>query len=538
MSPDDLERLEKQLFDNRGRLLTLWQTFAEHFYPSMADFTVERSEGDEFMEGLTTSYPVIARRELGDTLTSMLRPRGQEWFSLRADREERETTEALQWMEWATGTQRRAMYDPLSGFTRATKQGDHDFATFGQTPISVELSVDRSRFLYRHWHLRDVAWIEGADLQISHVGRKWQPTAVDLARTFPRKVHSEITSCIEQKKEPFKKFKCIHFVIPNEEKGPQPYRSIHYDCDNKHVMEDVPSWSRVYVIPRWQTVTGSPYAHSPAAVAALPDARLIQAITLTLLDAGEMYAAPPMLAVQGAIRSDIDLRSRGITWIDREYDERSGEPLRTLAQDARGYPIGAELREEARSMIADAFFLSKLQLPPADGREMTAYEVGQRVQEFIRTTMPLFEPIEADYNAALCDATFDLGLRNGLFGPLDAIPESLRSAEVRFVFKSPLSDAVERQKSAQFMETANLLAMASQVDPTASLQVNLPVMVRDAIEAISPANWMRSEDEYAKAAAEQQAQAQMAQQIQGVDNLASVATNVGGAADALTSVAA
>ena len=36
----------------------------------------------------------------------------------------------------------------------------------------------------------------------------------------------------------------------------------------------------------------------------------------------------------------------------------------------------------------------------------------------------------------------------------------------------------------------------------------------------------------------QQAQAQIAQQIQGVDNLASVATNVGGAADALTSVAA
>jgi hypothetical protein len=538
MTSDDLERLEKQLFDNRGKLLTLWQSLAENFYPSMADFTVERSAGDEFMENLTTSYPVIARRELGDTLTSMLRPRGQEWFNLRADREERENTEALQWMEWATGTQRRAMYDPLSGFTRATKQGDHDFATFGQTPISVELSVDRSRFLYRHWHLRDVAWIEGADLQISHVGRKWQPTALDLSKTFPGKVHPEVMACIEQKKEPFRKFNCVHFVIPNEEKGPAPHRSIHYDCENKYVMEDVPSWSRVYVIPRWQTVTGSPYAHSPAAVAALPDARLIQAITLTLLDAGEMYAAPPMLAVQGAIRSDIDLRARGITWVDREYDERSGEPLRALSQDARGYPIGAELREEARSMIADAFFLSKLQLPPADGREMTAYEVGQRVQEFIRTTMPLFEPIEADYNAALCDATFDLGLRNGLFGPLDAIPESLRKADVRFVFKSPLSDAIERQKSSKFMETANLLAMAGQVDPTASMHVNMAVMVRDAIEAVAPAKWMATDAEYEAAAKARQEQQDMMQQIQGVDTLASVATNVGGAADALQSVAA
>jgi hypothetical protein len=34
---------------------------------------------------------------------------------------------------------------------------------------------------------------------------------------------------------------------------------------------------------------------------------------------------------------------------------------------------------------------------------MTAYEVGQRVQEYIRNALPIFEPMEMEYNAALCD---------------------------------------------------------------------------------------------------------------------------------------
>jgi hypothetical protein len=55
------------------------------------------------------------------------------------------------------------------------------------------------------------------------------------------------------------------------------------------------SWSLIYVIPRWQTVSGSQYAYSPATVAALPDARLIQAMTLTFFEAGEKATNPPMV---------------------------------------------------------------------------------------------------------------------------------------------------------------------------------------------------------------------------------------------------
>ena len=48
-----------------------------------------------------------------------------------------------------------------------------------------------------------------------------------------------------------------------------------------------------YVIPRWQTISGSQYAVSPAAVCALPDARLLQSMALILLEAGESRLTRP-----------------------------------------------------------------------------------------------------------------------------------------------------------------------------------------------------------------------------------------------------
>jgi hypothetical protein len=535
MNVDELIALSGKLF-NRGSLLDYWQEVAYQFYPERADFTTTRFLGEEMLQHLSTSYPVLARRELGDTFSAMLRPKEKDWFQLRASREEVEGTEEREWLEWATATTRRAMYDRLSGFTRATKQGDHDFGTFGQCVISVELNRARDGFLYRNWHLRDCAWRENAEMQIDTVFRKWKPTATDLEAIFGDRVHGSVAAMIRQN-EPYKEIECLHCVVPSQGRHRQPFRSVYIDATNRHIMEDRGAWTIGYVVPRWQTVSGSQYAHSPAVIAALPDARLIQAVTLTLLDAGEMYAAPPMLAVREAIRGDIDLRSRGITWVDAEYDERLGDVLRPVSQDSRGYPIGDNIREEARTAIADAFFLSKLQLPPADTGQMTAYEVAQRVQEFIRTTLPLFEPVEDDYNGALCDLTFEIGMRNGMYGPPTLIPERLRGADIEFRFISPLSQARDREKGNQFLETAQMLAQAVQLDPNAAIMLDTAEAIRDALHGIgTPASWMRDEREVEEMRQAAQEAEQTAATVQGVGQMAQVGQQVGAAAQALEGV--
>lgn len=527
---DQLIKQSEQLFGKRGSLLSLWQTIADNFYPERADFTTVRNLGEEFAQNLYTSYPILARRDLGNAIGSMLRPSSKKWFHLRTSNFDKLDQASKAWLEWAGERMRRAMHDRKSQFARATKEGDHDFSAFGQTALQVSPNKDASGILYRCWHLRDVAWVENADGIPDTVFRKWKPTALELKALFPNSLHRTVQDCVT--KEPYKEFNVQHCILPAEQyvgqkKWGTPYVSLYYDVDNKHLMEERGVLTQEYVIPRWSTVSGSQYAYSPATVAALPDARLIQAMTRTLLEAGEKAVTPPMVAVEEAIRGDVSVFAGGITWVSQDYDERMGEVLRPLTQDLRGLPTGMNMQGELRAMIAEAFFLNKIALP-TPGQDMTAFEVGQRVQEYIRQALPLFEPMESEYNYPLCDKTFDLMMRRGALGSRFDIPEGLRGAEIEFLFESPLHDATEREKGQRFMEANQMLAQAVQLDPSAADILDSASALRDVLEGIGvPAKWTRSAEQVSAIAAQRQQAQRAAETLAQMQAGADVAKTLG-----------
>jgi hypothetical protein len=446
----------------------------------------------------------------------MLRPTNNDWFHIKTMQEDREDNEAKCWLEWASKLQRRAMYDRSSQFIRATKEADHDFAAFGQCVLSAEFDLNENALLYRSWHLRDVSWCEGYNGIITDVYRKWKPSVRELSRYFKGNISSKAKELMEQ--NPYAEIDVIHAVVladhyeypdaPNI-KNKAKYVSVYFEQDTGHINQEIGTHNQCYIIPRWQTVSGSQYAYSPATVAALPDARLIQAMTLVLLEAGQKAVDPPMIAPSDTIRSDINLLAGGITIYDAQYDESTGDVLRPLGIDSRGIPLGMEMRNDAKEMIAEAFFLNKLNMPTAGGPDMTAYEVGQRVQEYIRNALPLFEPMEMDYNGALCDVTFDILLRAGAFGNTADMPESLSGQEIQFRFESPLQESVGKQKGQIFQNASGLLAQAAALDPTSVKMMDVRAALRDTLDGIgTPAKWIRDEKAML---AEDQAAAQAAQ---------------------------
>jgi hypothetical protein len=511
---DDLIKQSEQLFGKRGQLLSLWQTIADNFYPERADFTTVRNIGAEFGANLMSSYPILMRRDLGNGIGAMLRPTNKNWFHIRTQNYDELGVEARAWLQKAGQRMHTSMHRRESQFSRATKEGDHDFSAFGQAVIQVSMNSLGNGLLYRCWHLRDCAWTENVDGIADNVFRKWKPTARDLIATFGTKVHPAVKQAVE--KEPFKEFNMLHCIIPvaayqGDKKWKTPYVSIYLDVDNKHVVEEIGLLSQEYVVPRWSTVSGSQYAYSPATIAALPDARLLQAMTRVLLEAGEKATNPPMIAVQEAIRSDISIYAGGITWVDSDYDERLGEVLRPLTQDKNGIPLGDAMADRLHRTLIEAFYLNKLALPP-QGVEMTAFETGQRVQEYIRQALPLFEPMESEYNGPICDNTFTLMLRAGAFGSPFDMPEELHGAETEFMFESPLHDALEREKGQRFMEAKSMIAEAVAIDPNAVDMIDASKALRDVLEGIGvPAKWTRTEAEMQSMVQQRQQQQQSAE---------------------------
>lgn len=538
MDAKALHELAQSLFSKRSTLMSLWQEQASNFYPERADFTYQRTLGTDFASNLMTSYPIIVGRELADQLTTMLRPTAKAWFHNGTTDPQREDADAKKWLEWTSETMRRAMYDRRSWFTRATKEGDRDFSTFGQTVLSARLNRHADGLLFRCHHLRDCAWIENEEGEIGAVFRKWKPTCRDLYRMFKDKCHADTIANATTRNKPLEEVECMHMVVEadmyDDTAGGRPYWAITWDVAHSRLLEAVATWNREYVIPRWQTVSGSQYAFSPATVAGLPEARLIQAMAYTLLEAGEKVTNPPMVATIDAVRSDMAIYAGGTTWVDRDYDERMGDALRPMNIDAKGMPLGLEMLKDSRELLGEAFYLNKLQLP-THRPEMTAYEVGQYVAQYIRDAMPIFEPMEMSYNGALCEVIFDLMLRAGAFGsPMD-MPPSLRGAEMQFRFESPLHDAIEQQKGQQFIQAQGLIAQAIQADPGAVSVLDWDTALRDALLGVqTPALWINS-----KASADEiraaQAQAQAAQQqLAAAEQASNVAKNIGDASNSLS----
>lgn len=527
-------------FNKRSMLMSFWQECADNFYVERADFTASRTIGEDFASHLTTSFPMLARRELGNSFSAMLRPKEVSWFHLRTPREERTDKAGREWLEWAEGVQRRAMYDKVTQFVRATKEADHDFTTFGQCVISVEFDYSKMALLYRCWHLRDVAWRENYSGQIDTIYRRWSPEACELQKLFRDKVHRKVKEAVEtnEGRDKYHEFPCLHVIVPAEGYGKKkfrtPYVSLHIDVENEHVMAEEGAWSTQYVIPRWETVSGSQYAFSPAVVASLPDARLIQTITLALMEAAEKSSNPTMIAVEEAIRSDLDLRAGGVVMADMDYDERLGEVLRPISQDYSGIRYGIDMSDRVAALIKEAFYLNQIQPVPLVSKEMTAYEVGQHIQDYIRKALPLFEPMEQDYNGGLCEMTFDLLMRKGAFGSMRDLPDSLKGQDVTFRFESPLHALEERRKANLFLESRGLAAAAAESDPLAMAMLDTRIALRDALKGLgTPENWTRDDKALAEIEAAHQQRAQAQEMLAAAGAAGQVAEQFGKAKQAL-----
>jgi hypothetical protein len=533
-------RIGKGLFDQKQIIDTLNQEIALNFYPDRADFTEKRTMGEEFSDHLFTSYPVLAHRELSNLLAANLRDQSRQWVNIHVQNERIDQgRQERAFLEYLTKIHWRGLYDPKAHMIKATKQCDFDFAAFGNGVIYGTPNMDNDGPLYRNYHLRDCAWSENAAGEVDHLHRKWKPTARQLVATFGDNVHASVKKCL--KKEPEKTIECQHVVMParlyekkNRKGDDFAFVSLWVDTAHEHTMEEIGLSYFPYCVPRWHLVSGSQYGRSLATSIILPDGRTMQVITRTLREAGEKFVDPPMITIADAIRGDVATYAGGITVADMEYDERLGEVLRPLTQDRGGMPIGFEMANALKEDISSGFLLDKIQLPmPA--KEQTAFEIRRRMEEHIRSSAPIFEPIQQDYNVQLNQLNFNILAEGGAF-PFDEMPESLQGQDIEYKFHSPLSELAEQAKAQVYGDVLQRILMpAAQIDPAQLKNLDLTTATRESMKALgTPAEWMGEEDAVAQEHERLMQLQQMQMQMQAVQQGAQIAETGANAEKALS----
>lgn len=530
----DLIKQGDGMFSTRYPLLTLWQSITENVHVMRADYTRSRYMSEEFGSYLMTARPALNHRDLTNSLPAMLRPSGEQWFRARTPAKRiNDNVACRQWLDWASETQYRAMYAPEAKMVRATKECDGDYSSVGNGIITCEPIIKRAGLLFRCWHPRDVVWAENAEIEIDRIHLRWKPEAHVLQEMFEKTISEAVKKAA--KEEPFKAINCRRIVIAAEQydmakkdsKG-RPWISIYVDCENETILEEKAVWVNPFIIPRWATVSGSPYAYSPAAVYGLPDARMLQQITQTILEAAQMAADPPKIAVGEAISGGVNTGAGMVTWVDADYDERLGEVLRPMTLAPEGLSFAAAREERIEKMLDNAFYLNQIRMPQVT-KEMTADETERVYEEYMRQALPLLEPIEAEYSGNLCLVAFEQMRHMNAFGSVYDMPEQLRGADLKFEFDSPLQAAKDKLKIGRFQAAIRIVVEAAQVDPKAPLNLNVNKGVRDSIMAAAGADWLVDEKEVEKMSKQEDERKAAEQAANAVAHGADTATRVAGA---------
>lgn len=527
----DLVKRAGAAFGRRGVVDSLRQEIALQFAPALATFTSQITGGEDHYAHLFDPTGALMARELGDTLSSLLRPDGRKWFRTSVEGYGQLSTEGFRFFDLHSEITRGLLMERKAGFVRAGKMMDVLIALFGESTMTIEERHDPRDpgLLYRTWHPSKIAFEESAIGEPETHFRRFRMSAAQLCRRFERlpgaHVHADARKMADEK--PDAEIEMLHVAIPEEDyeyryrKRPRReedvprFVSLYIDQTNQHVVRETRARWSPYVTSRWQMVPGLPDGFSPAAMAALPASHRLQQMYIAVLEAAEKQADPPIIATADAIiGGEINLDSGGVTHVDKEYNERDGAALRTL-QIGGDMRVALEAVRDARETMAQAFYINKLTMP--SDRPQTAYEASLRFQEYIRGSLPIVAPLEDECNAQILSRIVDIGSEVGAYDSLYqqmGIPEELGSREIVFEFENPLRDAMRAEKQAVFQRMLELTGAAAQFDQSAPQAMHIGEALRDTLNTFGQSDWVASEDELeqARQAQQQQQQAMAAMQ--------------------------
>jgi len=190
---------------------------------------------------------------------------------------------------------------------------------------------------------------------------------------------------------------------------------------------------------------------SPAMVA-LPDVKMINLMSKTIIQAAQKMIDPPLLVPDDGFLLPIRTQPGGLNF----YRSGSRDTITPL-QTGANIPIGLNMEEQRRAAIRTAFFVD--QLLSGNQPNMTATEVIQRQEERMRVIGPVLGRLMNEMLRPLIDRAFALMLRADT---LAVPPEILQGMDIDIEYVSPLARAQKSSSVNGVMRALEILMPLSQ----------------------------------------------------------------------------
>ena len=505
---DRISRIIKRsdlLFGDKSHWNHHWDDLARVMLPRREGFARTTITGERRTDDIFDGTPMQAARGLGNAIGGLLRPQGLPEAKMKAEDDElNDQGEVQDWLGDSEERQKEGFNNPKARFREASGEKDADLVVFGTAVLFVGESVKRNRLLFQSVHLKDAAVAFDEEHNPESLFRKRMMPLRHMETRFGSDKLST-TSREKLSKNPEEKIDVLHAVIPRKEGRPEalfvsdlPIADLWIEVGEKHLLFEGGYHEFPFIVPLWDTSSGEDYGRSPGMIA-LPDSDTLQAMGETILIAGQRAAAPPLAVPNDGTFDAINTFPDGLMYYDVETAAalRGRSPFFPLESGAN-LPISRDMQLDTRQQIWAAFFRNVLNLP-VEGPQMTAFEVAERKDEFIREMGPMFGRLESSDTAPTVERAFMVQLRAGVFLP---IPKMLQGRNIRFEYDSPVKRirmqveaAAARLWAAERMQIAES-QLALGMEPTAADIVNVDELGRFSAEASGiPNRVVNSEDD-------------------------------------------
>lgn len=535
----DILQRNKSLCAKRDLWLPMWQGLADMYYPNRGGFTQAIIPGQETQTEIYDTTPMLARRGLATAIDGLLKPSTSRWFWMKAkDDAINDDDDAKAWFDVVGDVMWSSIYDPLARFIQHSGAVDNDLAALGLGYLWIGENRNRDGLNFRSMHIGSCSIDENSDGQVDTINIEREWTARQAYQRFREKAGPKVMEALKSgnQKDLDKPFKFIQAISPREDYDRRnknnlnmPFENCIVSLSDETIIEESGFQEFPVAIPRWECAPGEIYPRS-AGMMALPDARTLQAMGHTLLVGGQRAVDPPTWVVDDAVLSAVRTFPGGLTVIDSEAARASGgKPIGQLEMGAN-IPVGREMQNDYRGMVGNAFFKDVFNLPT--DQNMTATEVMERKEEFIRTIGPTMGQLENDYIGVIVRRVFGILLRASVDikgnpidgGPIPPPPDILAGKDAEFEFMSPIQQARKMIEAHAIAQSFQVMGPVLQIKPEAADNIDADEIVRDWPDMFNlPHKYVLGKDKVAATRQARQQTQQAATLLQGGQQVADIA---------------
>ena len=525
----------QRLRGERSQLNSLWEEIAEVLSPERIGFTNSTKNISRRTDKIFDTQPITAKRGLVNALGSMLRPKSSapgKWFDIVPDDPKLLDQRAVkEWIEFAEDRLWKALYNPKAKFIESTGEVDDDLVTFGTGAGFLGTSKDQSGLLFRSFHLNSVYIETDADNDPATVYIIENLSAVQAAEKWGKEnLGNKTLEALDNESDAgSKKFPFYWCVSARHQRDPRiptnknmPIASIVVDVESEHIVVEEGFEDFPFFLPRWDTRSGEVYGRGPG-VLALPDVQTLNQMGKTMLRGLHRAVDPPWLLPADSFVNAPQLRPGGVSYYDAKAVRNLGmsDPFRQM--DSRSnIPWGLNAQAAGREQIQALFYRNVLNLP-VSAPQMTATEVIQRREEFVREIGAVFGRLESDYTGPIVERAFNMMLRRGSFGDSSTIPEEIQNGGIEFRFASPIEKAKRQIEEATVMQGVDKVLAIGQIQPAIMDRFNWDEIGKFLADSNDFPQHLTLDDKEVEALGQQKAAAeQQAQQMQQIEQASGI----------------